>query len=71
MDEIILPHRPNYGKMGKQVVVTANHYKADYNRSQQLYQYDVSLEGFEKTALVGLSLNVYLGVFISFRFVLI
>lgn len=52
MDEIILPHRPNYGKMGKQVVVTTNHYKADFNRNQQLYQYDVSLEGFEKTALV-------------------
>lgn len=52
MDDIILPHRPNYGKMGKQVVVTANHYKADFNRSQLLYQYDVSLEGFEKTALV-------------------
>ncbi len=50
--DIILPHRPNYGSMGKQVVVTANHYKADYNKNQMLYQYDVSLEGFEKTALV-------------------
>lgn len=52
MDDIILPHRPNYGKMGKEVVVTANHYQADYNKNQLLYQYDVSLEGFEKTALV-------------------
>lgn len=32
--------------------MTANHYKADYNSKQLLYQYDVSLEGFEKTALV-------------------
>lgn len=63
MDEIILPHRPNYGKMGKQVVVTANHYKADFNRNQQLYQYDVSLEGFEKTALVSLVLSHCLGFY--------
>ena len=52
VDEIILPHRPNYGKMGKDVVITTNHYKADFNSNQMLYQYDVSLEGFEKTALV-------------------
>ncbi|CAM9114998.1 unnamed protein product, partial [Sphacelaria rigidula] len=51
VDDIVLPHRPNYGKMGKACVVTANHYKADYNRGQLLYQYDVSLEGFDKTAL--------------------
>lgn len=52
MDQIILPRRPNYGRMGKEVVVTANHYLADYNKNQLLYQYDVSLEGFDKTALV-------------------
>ncbi|CAN0192844.1 unnamed protein product, partial [Laminaria digitata] len=52
VDDIILPHRPNYGKMGKEVVITTNHYKADFNSKQLLYQYDVSLEGFEKTALV-------------------
>lgn len=61
VDEIVLPHRPNYGKMGKQVVVTANHYKAEYNKNQMLYQYDVSLEGFDKTALVGQIQNVYIG----------
>lgn len=52
VDDIILPHRPNYGKEGKQVLITTNHYQADYNKNQLLYQYDVSLEGFEKTALV-------------------
>nr|AWH61373.1 putative argonaute [Fucus serratus] len=51
VEDIVLPHRPNYGVNGKQVVVTANHYLADYNQTQLLYQYDVSLEGFEKTAL--------------------
>ena len=38
--------------MGKEVLITTNHYKADFNSKQLLYQYDVSLEGFEKTALV-------------------
>lgn len=52
VEDIVLPHRPNYGRLGKEVLVTANHYIAEYNRNQILYQYDVSLEGFEKTALV-------------------
>lgn len=52
VEDIVLPHRPNYGRLGREVLVTANHYVADYNRNQVLYQYDVSLEGFEKTALV-------------------
>lgn len=68
VDDIILPHRPNYGKMGKQVVVTSNHYKAEYNTKQVLYQYDVSLEGFEKTALVSNSLFSYFSFFFSFFF---
>ncbi|CAN0402099.1 unnamed protein product, partial [Discosporangium mesarthrocarpum] len=52
VDEIILPRRPSYGRHGKPVRVMTNHYKAEYNPQQLLYQYDVSLEGFEKTALV-------------------
>lgn len=63
VDDIVLPHRPNYGKMGKACVVTANHYKADYNRGQLLYQYDVSLEGFDKTALVSFCITVLIKSF--------
>lgn len=57
VESIVFPNRPNYGKRGQECIVTANFYQADYNKNQLLYQYDVSLEGFEKTELVSSTKN--------------